>query len=261
MRKVDYVSKLIAIAQSDDNIDSIDVRIAQVMLQHLKDLGNMQNQELAQKCYVDASTVSRFVRSLGFLKYGEFKSYFKEYNEIHDESYYFDASKLPSKEKMLDSMIQSLKNSLELIKVNDIEKIIQLIQECDEILLGGDRYSQLVAQDFQMKLLSLGYFAKTYQDIVLQMNELERAKGLFILFTASYSKSKPMVKLARKNGWTIVLITRNILAKQDSDIAIIYDDKNVADWTVHSVNDRLCMQMVIDQIILRLATKKLQVLQ
>lgn len=261
MRKADYVSKLIAIAQSDDNNDSIDVRIAQVMLQHLKDLGNMQNQELAQKCYVDASTVSRFVRSLGFLKYGEFKSYFKEYNEIHDESYYFDFTKLPTKEEMLESMIQSLNNSFELINEKDVEKTIQLIQEYGEILLGGDRYSQLVAQDFQMKLLSLGYYAKTYQDVVLQMNELERTKGLFILFSASYSKSKAMVKIAKKQGWKVVLITRNKEVMDDVDVVILFDDKNVSNWTVHSVNDRFCMQMVVDQIILKLATKKLQVLQ
>ena len=94
MRNNDYVSKLMSIAQNDNPTTSIETRIAQVMLANLSELGNMQNQELAKLCYVDAATISRFVRNLGFLKYGEFKSFFKEYEEISGINHFYPENEL-----------------------------------------------------------------------------------------------------------------------------------------------------------------------
>lgn len=252
MRTNDYVSRLMSIANEGTNTDSIDVRIAQTMLANLKNLGNMQNQELASLCYVDPATVSRFVRNLGFLKYGEFKTYFKEYSEIHDEKYYFKSNHLPSKKEMFNGVIESLNLSFDMLDDKKINDIVYLISQNKEILVGGDRFSQLMAQNFQMKLLSLGYYAKTYVDVNLQYEHLRNNKGLLILFSASCSRSQAMISLAKQKGWKIVIITRNKEAL--GDIVLNYDDTCLSDWTVNSVNDFMCMAMLVDQIILKIAS-------
>ena len=64
MRTTDYVSKLMSIAQSGNPNNSIDVRIAQTMLAHLKELGNLQNQEIAAEIEELNVTGSRIIRNI-----------------------------------------------------------------------------------------------------------------------------------------------------------------------------------------------------
>lgn len=252
MRSEDYIAKLMSIARQDTPERSLDVRIAQTMLAHLKELGDLQNKELAALCYVDGATISRFVRSLGFLKYGEFKSYFNEHREIYNESYYYKKDKMPSGNEMFVQSLRAMVESYDMLDEQQLNRIAKLLKTSSNILLGGDRYSELVAQDFQMKLLTLGIYAKTYGDVNLQYQEVKQNKGLFIIFTASYIRSRPIISLALKNGWKVVVITRN--KEAEADEVILYDDVNTSDWSVNSVNDRLCMAMIVDQITLKIAS-------
>lgn len=258
MQKIDYVAKLLDIASRDESIDSINVRVANYMLSHLKELGYLKNKEIAKECFVDEATISRFVRSLGFLKFGEFTSYFKEYNEIHGIAYYFKKDKLPTSNELVENMISAIKMIDQCILEKDILEVEKLLNKHQEILIGGDRFSQLVAKDLQFKLLSLHIFAKTYADVKLQNDEIKRHQGLFILFSASLNRSKPILEEARKNGWDIILITRNKEASMYGDVCLIYDDEHIGDWTRHSVNDRFCMEMIVDQIILKIASSAIK---
>lgn len=252
MRSDDYVAKLMSIAQQNNPTTSIDTRIAQMMLANLNELGNMQNQELAKLCYVDAATISRFVRSLGFLKYGEFKSYFKEYNEIHGLDYYFSQQSLPTSKGILENTVCAIERSYELLDKKQINRISKMLLNEKEILLAGDRFAQLVAKDLQLKLLSLGIYAKTYEDVMLQYEEVKNNKGLLVLFSASFTRSKSIVSLAKQKGWKVVVITRNKEAKADE--VILYDECNNSLWTVNSTIDRLCMGFIVDELILKIAS-------
>ena len=260
----DYVSKLLSIAQSDENSEPVFVRISQVMLAHLAKLGSLQNRQLAKMCYVDASTISRFVKYLGFKNYGEFKDYFNEYNEVHHMNSYFCFENINggSTRFLVDSAISALDASYQRLDFTLLEQMADLIEKHQEIVLCGDRYSQLAAADFQLRLLSLGYYVKTFKDVTLQQDFLSKHQGLMILFSASFGLARMHIEKAQKYGWQIVTITRNPEAQKFSDICILYDDQHLTDWTTDSVNDRYCMQLVIDQMIYLLAyRKKLQNMQ
>ena len=215
-------------------------------------------------CYVDASTVSRFVKYLGFKNYGEFKDYFLEYNQLHNMNTYFCFDKIngDSTKFLVDSAVMAINASFQQLDFNLLENLADLIEQHQEIVLCGDRFSQLAAADFQLRLLTLGYYVKTFKDVTLQQEMLSKRQGLMILFSASFGLAKMHIETAQKHGWHIVTITRNSEAQKYSDICIIYDNKHLTDWTTDSVNDRYCMQMIIDQIIYLLAhRKKLQNLQ
>lgn len=261
MFKNDFVSRLLSIAQYDEKSDPVFVRISQTMLAHLNELGQMKNQQLASMCYVDASTISRFVQSLGFYNYAEFRDYFSEYQELYGMDHYFDWTKINPTEQteiLVDTACQSLRQSFQMLDMQQLDQVVECLDKHREILLCGDRYSQLVAQDFQLKLLSLGCYAKTYKDIGLQLDYLHHHQGLMIMFSASLRYSDMFFQ----NDWQSVLITRNAQGLNLADICLLYDDQHGSDWTVHSVNDRFCMEMIVDQIIYRLAYKrKLQKMQ
>lgn len=252
MRNNDYVSKLMSIAQNDNPTTSIETRIAQVMLANLSELGNMQNQELAKLCYVDAATISRFVRNLGFLKYGEFKSFFKEYEETSGINHFFPENEFPSRKEIAEKTVCSLEKTHQMIDDIQLARIEKMLLCEKEILLAGDRFAQLVAQDLQLKLLSLGIYAKTYKDVELQLEEVKNKKGLLLLFSASFTRSKSIVSLAKQKGWKVIVITRNKEAKADE--VVLYDECNNASWTVNSTIDRLCMGLIVDELILKIAS-------
>ena len=135
------------------------------------------------------------------------------------------------------------------IQLARIEKMLL----CEkEILLAGDRFAQLVAQDLQLKLLSLGIYAKTYKDVELQLEEVKNKKGLLLLFSASFTRSKSIVSLAKQKGWKVVVITRNKEAIADE--VVLYDECNYSTWTVNSTIDRLCMGLIVDELILKIAS-------
>lgn len=261
MMNVDYVSKLLAIAQNDENVEAVFVRISQMMLQKLDVLGTLQNRQLAKMCYVDASTISRFIKYLGFDHYAEFKAYFQDYQANRGLSYYFDFKAWQDRYELIESAKESLDATYQMLKEDTLNQVLTCIEKHTEILLCGDRYAQLVAEDFQLKLLSLGHYAKTYKDVTLQQEQLYKSSGLMILFSATVNLGKSTLKLASQYGWEIIIITRNKEASSLADICLLYDDTNLSTWTLHSVNDRFCMQAVIDQLVYLLAKKKLQNLQ
>lgn len=261
MKNVDYVAKLLAIAQNDENTEPVFVRISQMMLQKLPVLGTLQNRQLAKLCYVDASTISRFIKYLGFQNYGEFKDYFSEYSEEKNINYYFALDDVKHSSDLVDSVTKALQATYQGLDFDILKKVIALIEQYDEILLCGDRYSQLVAEDLQLKLLSLGHYAKTYKDVQLQNEHLRKHQGLMIMFSATVNLAQIPIAIAKENGWCIVIISRNIEAQNMADACLLYDQQYQSTWTKHSVNDRFCMQLVVDQLIYLLAHKKLHNMQ
>ena len=81
---------------------------------------------------------------------------------------------------------------------------------------------------------------------------MKNKKGLLLLFSASFTRSKSIVSLAKQKGWKVVVITRNKDAKADE--IVLYDESNNASWTVNSTIDRLCMGLIVDELMLKIAS-------
>jgi DNA-binding MurR/RpiR family transcriptional regulator len=58
---------------NDEPLGSIDRHVATVMLEHISELADLSIGELADRCTVSKSTLSKFVRKLGFEDYIDFK--------------------------------------------------------------------------------------------------------------------------------------------------------------------------------------------
>lgn len=58
---------------NEADLDSTDYHIARVMLQQFENLSQYSIQELADRCAVSKSTISKFIRSIGYEDYADFR--------------------------------------------------------------------------------------------------------------------------------------------------------------------------------------------
>lgn len=261
--EMDCISTLLGISNRQSGEDNTEVRIARTILENADQIGYMKNKELAQLCYVDTATISRFVRKLGFFKYRDFKEWFLMDMERKKHCGYFDLSRIGQASDIIQNHLSSLEATGQMIDIYQIEQLVNWMIETDHVLLIGNRYSQLVCQDLQYRLMSINRYIATFPDINAQESYLEEAKqGLVLCYSATlhHKDSHFFLKKAHKMGWKIVLVTRlSSEVKDDCDMIIRFACPN-STWTINSVEDRLCM-LYINDMITYTYVKKLQDMQ
>ena len=251
----DIINLLVKISDHEQDNDAY---IASMILNHIKEIHHMKNKDLAKLCNVDSATISRFIQRLGFDSYISFKDWAKQIFRSID----YDQINLLSKEDVVEKDIVALQQTKKLIDEDTIDELAEDLLHYDHIILSGGRYSQLVCQDLQMRLLSVGKYTKTFKDTKQQNEHLKRyPNGLLIQFSASYSHPDAMLteNIAKENGYKIYLITRlgNEIGGPDHTI---YFNNNPKGFSVNSMEDRLCMLVIVDMIFLAYL-KKLQNMQ
>lgn len=261
--EIDCISTLLSISNRQSGEDSTEIRIARTILENANQIGYMKNKELAQLCYVDTVTISRFVRKLGFFKYSDFREWFLMDMERKKHSGYFDMSRIQNTNEILEDHLSSLAATGKMLDMGQVDQLVNWMMETDHVLLIGNRYSQLVCQDLQYRLMSINRYVVTFPDINAQEKYLEEAKqGLVLCYSATlhHKDSHFFLKKAYKMGWKIALVTRlSSEIRDDCDLVIRFACPN-SSWTVNSVEDRLCMLYINDVITYRYV-KKLQNLQ
>lgn len=251
----DILNILLRIMEEGTDPDSL---IASTILKHVKQMPTMKNKELAELCFVDRATITRFIQKLGFNSYIEFKDWFRNgFNNID-----YDLVNQLQLEDIVDLNILSLKRTKQLIDQEGIESLVNDLFNYDSIILAGGRYSQLVCQDLQMRLLSVGKYTETFKDQQLQYEHMKQnPNGLLIQFSASFTHraARETIKAAQESNYKIILVTQLGKTIEGSDETIYFHD-NPKNFSVNSMEDRLCMLTIVDMIFLTYL-KKLQKLQ
>lgn len=194
--------------------------IAQIMLENFDSIPQMTIYDLAEKCFVSTSAISRFVKLINFESFTDFKSVVEKEIDISN-----DYSK-----KMLFS--QSIKNTdfvteytenvianLDFVKkniqINQIEKIINNLHDCPEIAVFGLEFASFLGQHFQNKMASMnkivqvGFTKNEQLKIVDGMN----SGGIALVFSMEggyfYFSEKVVTELKKKNIKIIVFTFKN----------------------------------------------------
>ncbi len=261
--EIDPVSALLEMTNRQSSEDQTEVRIARTILENLGKIGNMKNKHLAALCYVDTATISRFIRRLGFSSYRDFREWFLLDEKRKAHSGYFDLSQISTTNEILSRHLLALQQTGEMLRRSQIEQLVEWMMNAKHVLLNGNRYSQLVCQDLQYRLISVNRYVAAFQNIAAQEHYLAGSEpGLMICYSASlhHRDSSYFIKMAKEKGWRIVLITREEHELTRLCDMVIHYAKPVSQWTINSVEDRLCM-LYINDLIAYVYVKKLQSVQ
>lgn len=213
--------------------------IAMTMLQYYGALDTVPIEEMASLCSVSKSTVSKFVRSLG---YEDYRSFQKQAAINLNWSYrgnYFAANVMRyieenSTDAYIDAVLRDIRMTYELLDWNTMDRLAEDIYRHEKVAAFGWDFSETAALDLQTKLRDYQKFVVTNLDDQKQAEYIRNAdeKTLLIIFSDSgeYVQRPEKTDPARAH-WAfdgfkgnVVVITSNPEAEKSPlvDYCLIY---------------------------------------
>ncbi len=193
-------------------------KVAEYILKRPEDVIHFSITEFAENAGISESTIYRLVRRLKFTGYQEFKiELAKELasplinvnEEIGPEDSARDIAT-----KVINSNIESLKNTLQILDPKELEKVTEAIMKARRIVTLGVGSSGVIAQEAANKLIRLGLSASAYNDTHMQIIVCSLLNEEDVVIGISHSGNlKDIIRaleVAKEAGATTVCITNNI---------------------------------------------------
>lgn len=137
-----------------------------------KEIIHMSIDEAAEACQVSKAAIVRFAQKLGYKGYQAMKISIAQEAINPEHQIYSRMSKtdtLPTiVDKIVESHVQSLKATSEILDRGEIEKAVKMIQNSDHLLFFGIGGSGSIALDGQHKFIKIGYLALAFTDSNMQ---------------------------------------------------------------------------------------------
>lgn len=218
-----------------------EVKVADFVLRNTKEASKMSIGRLSEITGVSQPSIVRFVKSIGYTGYREFKDdiivdivsnkdnnisllhgfNLKEEDKIED---------VPS--KTIKTTIKILENTLKSICIDSFEKAVEMIVNARRIDIYGVENSSSVISDLKNKLLYLGLDVRHNEDVYMQnlsANSLaEEDLAIGISYSGTSKDTVDILKRAKASGAKTLVIT-------NFDQTII---SNYADIVIHSSNSK-----------------------
>lgn len=240
--------------------ESIEHHIARVMLEHIHQLNDISIGKMAEMCAVSKSTISKFVKQLGFEDYKEFRAeaysrgkreiYIKDLNTINVTDYILKNGT----EQYLDVLFTDIRQLFDQMDHSKIEQLITMIHDYEEVAAFGEGYSETAALNFQHKMSFYQKFIYTTMNDRKQVAYISHAREntLLLIFSNSgryiseYTNltDTPSKKCFEETGAKVVLFTSNGEMKKDPrvDLCINWEYKDLVQ------NHPILYQLLIEQI-------------
>lgn len=230
--------------------DSAYYHIALVMLFHCEELGEISINRLAELCSVSKSTISKFIRFIGYEDFADFRyaAVFTEDKYGYRISYVNNVMNY-MEQHSLDSYILTIQQDIGTTYMNmDWEKIDRLVKDIDsykKVAAFGLLFSETAALDLQAKL------AYNQKFIVTNLNDLKQDQyirdagedTLIIVFSDSgmfIDKYQRISDFAYKQAFAntkakVVLITSNQEMEKDPRVDYCICYQKTKDLCTHRV--------------------------
>lgn len=247
---------------NNSQYNSTNMHICRKLLEIVADLERMSIAQVADKCNVSKSTLSKFVKTLGFENYKDFRE-----NAIRekDESFYtgnvgLEMEKYIEKYRMdnfLKLLAKDVEQFMQGIDMQQVRRLVKALYEAPRVAAFGMVYSETVAMDFVFQMAEL---RKTVETRIhdLQQEEyfkMADADTLIIIFsnTGQYIYRDGMKatnstrSFVRKTKAKTALITsnRDALKEPYIDYPVLFSFTSVVQNQVFL--ERLMNNVIIDE--------------
>ena len=176
---ISIMSRLLSIVNYGDGKE-VNADIAKTILQNYNKIPELTIFDLADLCYVSSSSITRFVRTLGYDSYKQFKNdidntltidvdYSKRINMATAEDL------KPIYQRYTENVIENIQFTFDHIDYRQLNRVCEMIYQAKEIALFGLEYANYVGIHFQNKMASLN---RLIQLGVSDEKQLELAKRL-----------------------------------------------------------------------------------
>ena len=212
-------SLVLEIQLSYNQFTKTEKKIADFIFQNTNKVLFMSITELAEECGVAEASVHRFCRTMGVKGYQEFKMKLSlgssPEKEVIPEREFYD-NKEDSQENSLDKILQGHINALRetrmLMRPEEVERTVQMMERAANVYFFGIGDSLLTAREARNKFLRICSKVSCVEDPHMQAMTASMAGPDDVIFIISYSGATKdniyVAKIAKKAGAKIVGITR-----------------------------------------------------
>lgn len=234
------------------------------ILNNMKEILSLTSSEMADNIGVSQSSIIKFIKKLGFNKFGEFKiQVTKELenakqnkDKIHNEIY-LDDSLEDLSAKVFNETVKAMEDTLKIIDHKYFENVIDVIRQSHKILLIGSGMSSIVAKDLEIKLIKIRIDALHYESSHMQLMKLATMDEQDLVIAISHRGETEdvidVIKKAKKKGIKVLSITsieKNTVADlSDFNLKVISEENNFRSLAISS---RMAQLILNDIIFLRL---------
>ncbi len=241
-------------------------KVAAYVLSHPEAVTQMTAKELAEQCGTVPSAVIRFCKSVGRDGFSELKiSLAKELGKARTEP----DGEMPAFcendglrdvfSKVFGSGIRTLRDTLQMLDFDRMEKIVETLRKANRILIFGVGTSSVIAVDAQYRFSQLGLQATACTDVLfMNVSAINLQKGDVALCISHSGRTRGVVdamRHAKDAGATAIAITSfagSPLAKEsDFAITVFADEEN---YPVEAVSARVAHICLVDALMMTLAT-------
>ena len=248
------------IVLNDEEPGSVYYCIALAMLERLGTLSGLSIAEMAEACSVSKSSISKFIRRLGYEDYKEFRdaAIFEENKYQNDSNYvsnvmdFLDCHSLPT---YVDTVCADLRETAKKMDVHAIDRLAHDLIRYERVAAFGLMFSETAAKDFQTKLGYNGKFIFTTMDDSKQDRFIKAAgpDTLIVVFSESggfVDKYGSMIEDFSEKGVffqtraRVVLISSNETMLRDPRIAYGIKLEHIRTMRTHFYTYQLVTDLV-----------------
>lgn len=200
--------------------------IAAYILKHIHEMKHITIHDMARECYTSTSTISRFVKEIGFRSLTELKDLcaayeYASFELVHDSLDHLRLDGTNDRKTLIsytETICDALRNFSETIEFEKIDALNQLIHDNEHVVVFGIHLPGSFAKYYQYLMMTIGKFMECYEleEEHLKKSEIIQEDSLVIVFSmeGNYINSNKQVLMnMKKRKCRLVLITQNPVNK------------------------------------------------
>ena len=248
-----------------DNLKTAERKAVNFILSHPGLIADLTIEEFAKKAGCSEATIVRLSKRLGYKGFPRLKKDFArnkpcdvylEYEEIEKDDDPFQVL-----EKVFESSVSAIKDTLKVIDRYQFEKALQAILDAKKIMFCGVGDAALVAMEAYQRFTRIGIHCFTHTDPDLQLIQALQLEEGDVLVAISYSgRSKTVVetvKLARTAGAVIVALTNYPVSPLTKKSDIILQTAAFSRYsTGEIISKRITELLIIESLYINFILKK-----
>ncbi|WP_440894694.1 MurR/RpiR family transcriptional regulator [Amphibacillus sp. Q70] len=193
--------------------------IIDYVLKHPDQVAQMTIYKLAELTFSSPSSIIRLCKKNGFSGYKEFSKaliYEQAVRKSYKSKEMPDVTRTDSihdiVNKVMNKNILSLEETTNLLDFKVIKHCVELIYDCEKLVLFGIGASQVVAQDAQLKFTRINKMsyisADWHTQLLMARNMAANDVGIIFSYSGQTSEMIECAKAAKENNAQIISITK-----------------------------------------------------
>lgn len=240
-------------------------KIYEFIEENRKEIIHMSIDEAAEACQVSKAAIVRFAQKLGYKGYQAMKISIAQETINPEHQIYSGLSKDDNlsniADKIVESHVQSLRATSEILDRNEIERAVDLIEKSEHLLFFGVGGSGSIALDGQHKFIKIGHLALAFTDNNLQAMSSSVLTERDVVIAISHSGASngilSVLDVARQAGAKTIAITnygKSPITKK-ADI-VLYTSSSETAFNSDALSSRIAELSIIDMLYVGVAFKK-----